>query len=119
MFQETSMTNSVSRSGEAKKKKSSIVKMQLTLTIHPAMNASHLVQLLGLWSSRSWSTVTLYKGGLADPLPMSAVLFSSTVTKSSKEAVADPTWVQSAIATRYGMFCTWVQSTIATIHRVC
>ena len=45
-----------------------------------------------------------------------------TVTKSSKEAVADPTWVLSTIATRLTFLIILfkimyiVRSTIATIH---
>ena len=42
---------------------------------------------------------------VADPLPniFCSVLLCN-ITKSSKEAVADPTWVQSAIATRSNYF---------------
>ena len=45
------------------------------------------------------------------------------VTKYLKEAVAEPTWVQSTLATRHGKYLkeavaepTWVQSTLATRH---
>ena len=49
-------------------------------------NATHLVELFGLWSSRYRSTVTMSKGGHSRcSTKTSAVVFS-------KEAVADPTW---------------------------
>ena len=59
-----------------------------------------MVQLFGFWSSGSGATATRPKEALADPLPKCLC----NVTKSLKEAVADPTWVQLVIATRLGMF---------------
>ena len=72
------------------------------LTIRTITNDSQLVQLFGLWGSWFWPTVAKSKGGVADPLPKYLLLCN--VSKSMKKAVADPTWVQSTIATRYGMF---------------
>ena len=39
---------------------------QPMLTIHTTMNDSCLVQLFGLWSSQSWSSVAMSKGAIAD-----------------------------------------------------
>ena len=50
----------------------------------------HLVQMFGLWSSHSWSPVSILMLAVADPLICSVLLCN--VTKSLKEAVADPTW---------------------------
>ena len=49
----------------------------------------------------------LPKEAVADPLPKYLMQCSPVqryITKSSKEAVADPTWAQLTIATKYGMF---------------
>ena len=47
----------------------SIVKTQLMWKIRTTTNDSHLVQLFGWWSSRSWLTVTMsIKKAVADPL---------------------------------------------------
>ena len=47
----------------------SIINTQLKLSIHTTTNDSRLVQLFDLCSFRSWSTVTMSKGGIADTLP--------------------------------------------------
>ena len=76
------------------------------LTIPTTTNVSRLVQLFCWWSSRSWSTVTMSKGAVTDPLPnICCSVLLCNVTKSSKEDVADPcTWAQSTTATRYDYF---------------
>ena len=66
------------------------------LTVRTITKDLCVVQTAVLLSSHSWSTVTMSKGGEADPLP------KYLHVAKSKEAVADPTWVQSTIATRYG-----------------
>ena len=54
---------------QQQKTKSRLVRQNTTrsvfikLMIHTTMNDQRLVQLFGLWSSRSWSTVTKFKGG--------------------------------------------------------
>ena len=44
----------------------SVVMTQPMLTIRTTMNYSCLVQLFGLWSSQSWSSVAMSKGAIAD-----------------------------------------------------
>ena len=60
--------------------------------IRTTMNASHSVQMFGLWTAHSWSTVTSPKKAIADHQPKYLLLCN--VSKSLKEALADPTWVQ-------------------------
>ena len=60
---------------------------KISLEIRTTANDLLLVQLLGFWSSCSWSTVAMSKGeAIADPLPS----LLCNVTKSSKEAAAEP-----------------------------
>ena len=63
----------------------SIIKAQLVLTRCATMNDSRLVQLFGLWSSRSWSTVTLSKGGHSwSSTKISTVVFSCAMLPSPR-----------------------------------
>ena len=54
------------------------------------------MNLLGLWSSRSWLSVTKSKECVAYPIPKHLLLLveftSATATKSVNDTTADPTW---------------------------
>ena len=66
---------------------------------------SYLVQMFGLWSSHSWSTITCPKKAIADPLPKYCCSFLlCNINKSSKEDASDPTLVLSTMATRSDYF---------------
>ena len=79
--------------------------VNLIKPIRSTTNGPHIIQLLVLWSSHSWSTFTKSK---ADLLPNHQLLVGRVlvcnVTKFPKEAVADAAWLQSTITTRYGIF---------------
>ena len=81
-----------------------IINTQLTLTIHTTINADYL-KLFYLLNFQSWSTLTMYKRArsLYPPQYQFCVLLCNAI-KSSKEALADTTWVESTIATRYNYF---------------
>ena len=64
------------------------------------MNVLCLVQVSGWCSSRDLSTIAMSKGGHSRSLNISC----NVHCKVTKEAGADPIWVQSIIATQYGVF---------------
>ena len=68
-------------------------------------NECRLFKLLYLLNFQSWSTLTMSKRAcsLYPPQYQFCVLLCNAI-KSSKEALADTTWVQSTIATRSNYF---------------
>ena len=66
-----------------------------------ATNASLLIQIFGLWSSRSSSTVTwstINEGVVVYSQNICSSVRLCSVIKSLKEVEADPTFVQSTIS---------------------
>ena len=68
------------------------------------MNTSHLIYLFGCGVLAPDQLLPCLKEVTVDPQNSCCYVLLCNVTKSSKEAVADPICVQSIIATRYGMF---------------
>ena len=121
-----------STSSEAKAKEEkpaklvSIIKTRLLITIRTTMINSRLVQLLGLCSSRSYSTVTMSKWGCSwSSVKISVLVFSWAKSPIPQRNCSWPYMgaVNNSIKVWYVLviwttWCTWVQSTIAIIHSV-
>ena len=90
------------KGGKGMTKMVRIIKTQYMMTIRTTTHDS-LVQLFGLCHYSSCSSIKMSIGGCSWPPIKLSIVVSAVQCYHVHEEAADPTWVQSTIATRYGM----------------